>query len=116
MYKKAYKDIAGEDYARAREEEAMAIDFAIDMLRRGEQQGIRSVEAVKALHFTRRLWLFFLDDLADPANGLPDDLKARLISIGIWVIKELERIDRREQDTFADLIDIMEIIRDGLKT
>jgi flagellar protein FlaF len=116
MYRKAYKNIAGEDYAQEREHEAMAIDLAISMMREGEEKGMRSVEAVKALHFTRRLWLYFLDDLADPGNGLPDELKARLISIGIWAIKELERIDRREHDSFRDLVEIMEIIRDGLRS
>ncbi|HHN73587.1 MAG TPA: hypothetical protein ENK13_05805, partial [Thermopetrobacter sp.] len=61
MYRKAYREIGGEDYGREREHEAMAIDLAINMMREGEEKGIRSVEAVKALHFTRRLWLYFLD-------------------------------------------------------
>ncbi len=115
MYQKAYQEIAGDDFTAERANEAMAIDHAIAMMREGEEQGMDSVEAVKARHFVHRLWLYFLDDLSSPENGLPDQLKANLISIGIWVLRELERIEQGEKKSFADLIDIMGLIRDGLK-
>ena len=114
MYQKAYQDISGDDLAQERHNEATAIEHAIGLMRAGEEAGMNSVEAVKARHFTRRLWYYFLDDLTLPENGLPDELKANLISIGIWVLRELERIEQGEQDSFADIIDIMGVIRDGL--
>ena len=114
MYQKAYKDIALDDFSAERANEAMAIDQAIAMMKEG-QEDMTSVEAVKALHFTRRLWLYFLDDLSAPENALPDTLKAHLISIGIWGLKELERIERKEHDSFSDLIHVMELIREGLR-
>ena len=114
MYQKAYQEIADDDFSTERANEAMAIEHAISMMREGEKD-IRSVEAVKALHFTRRLWMYFLDDLTAPENGLPDGLKAHLLSIGIWILKELGRIENREHDSFADIMSVMEIIRDGLK-
>jgi flagellar biosynthesis regulator FlaF len=43
------------------------------------------------------------------------ELRANLISIGIWIIKESERIRKRESDNFQGIIDISIIIRDGLK-
>ena len=115
MYQKAYQEIAGDDFTAERANEAMALDHAIGMMREGEQQGMDSLEAVKARHFTNRLWFYFLDDLTSPENGLPDQLKANLISIGIWVINELERIEKGEKQSFADIMDIMGMIRDGLK-
>ena len=115
MYRKAYQEIAGEDFTTERANEAMAIDHAITMMRDGGEQGMDSVEAVKALHFVRRLWFYFLDDLTSPENGLPDQLKANLISIGIWILRELERIEAGEKKSFTDIMDIMGLIRDGLK-
>jgi len=115
MYRKAYQEIAGDDYAAERANEAMAIERAMSLMREAQELGMDSVEAVKARHFTQRLWLYFLDDLSQPENGLPDQLKADLISIGIWVLKELKKIEAREQDSFVDIIEVMGMIRDGLK-
>ena len=56
----------------------------------------------------------FLDDLTGAENGLPASLRARLISIGIWVIKEIERLRGGEASDLAPLIEINQIIRDGL--
>ena len=115
MYQKAYKEIARDDSKVERTNEAMAMDHAIALMEEGESKGMRSVEAVKARHFVHRLWFYFLDDLALPENGLPDQLKAQLISIGIWAIKEVERIESGDSKGFSDLIEVMKIIRDGLK-
>ncbi len=115
MYRKAYQDIAADSSAEERANEAMALDHAIGMMREAQAEGMDTVVAIKARHFTRRLWFYFLDDLTMPENGLPDELKANLISIGIWVLKELDRIEKGEQDSFADIIDVMTMIRDGLQ-
>ena len=115
MFRNAYKDIASDDFTAERANEAMAIDHAISLMKEGQEKGMDSVEAVKARHFVRRLWLYFLDDLTDPGNGLPDALKAQIISIGIWAVKETERIEQGAVASFDDLAGIMKIIRDGLK-
>ena len=41
---------------------------------------------VAALHKTHQLWGILLTDLASSANGLPSELKARLASLGLWVL------------------------------
>jgi flagellar protein FlaF len=46
---------------------------------------------------------------------LPLNLRADLISIGIWVLKEAERIRMRHSDNFQGIADVITIIRDGLK-
>ena len=43
-----------------------------------------------------------------------EDLRAQLISIGIWMMKEIERLRTGATASFADLIEINAIIRDGL--
>ena len=54
--------------------------------------GPGSREAIEALFFLRRLWTIFLDDIAEPGNGLPEQLKAQLASIGLWMQREIEEI------------------------
>ncbi len=115
MHHRAYREIADDDASAERENEAMALEHAITLLREGQEKGMDSVEAVKARHFTRRLWYYFLDDLTMPENALPEELRANLISIGIWVLRELERIEQGERDSFTDIMDVMGMIRDGLK-
>ena len=42
----------------------------------------------RALHKTHMLWSLLIDDLAQPGNALPPDLKGRLISLGLWAQRE----------------------------
>ena len=41
-----------------------------------------------ALGKVSQLWSILINDLALDGNGLPDDLKARLISLGLWAQRE----------------------------
>ena len=97
---------------RARERAAM--DRVIGMLRAAQEKGPLSRERIDAL-FYLRLWMIFLDDLKDANNELPQQLRAGLISIGIWMMKEMDRVNSRITDDLAPMIEINEIIRDGLK-
>ena len=115
MQRTAYSDIDQDDLSAERRNEAMALDHAITMMREGEEKGMGSLEAVKAGHFVRRLWLYLLNDLSLPENALPEQVRADLISIGIWALKEVDRIERGEASSFRDLIDIMQTLRNGLK-
>jgi flagellar protein FlaF len=69
---------------------------------------------VDALFFLRRLWAIFMDDLNNPENELPPQLRAGLISIGIWVNKEAERVRTGAAKDLTAMIEINEIVRDGL--
>ena len=73
-----------------------------------------SRESVEAIYFVTRLWNILMEDLASPENGLPQELRANLISIGIWVLKEAERLRSEESDNFSGLVQVCETIRDGL--
>jgi flagellar protein FlaF len=97
---------------RARERQAM--DRAIALLRAAQDKGHGSREMVDALFYLRRLWSIFLNDLNNPENELPPQLRAGLISIGIWVNKEIERIRTGKTKDLTAMIEINEIIRDGL--
>jgi flagellar protein FlaF len=114
MYQFTYAEVIEDSPQQMRERERDAIDRAVDLLREAQNAGARSAEAHDALVYTRRLWTIFLDDLSSNGNDLPEALRAQLISIGIWVLKEIERIRTGAVDSFADLIEINAIIRDGL--
>jgi flagellar biosynthesis activator protein FlaF len=114
MYKFSYEETLSESGGRQRENERLAIEKSVALLRLAEKAGPRSREAVDAIVFLNRLWSFFLDDLAKPENGLPDDVRAKLISIGIWMLKEAEAISNGKSGNFAGLIDVSNVIAEGL--
>lgn len=69
---------------------------------------------VTALHKTGRLWSMLVADLASPGNGLPPELKGRLISLGLWAQREA---DARMSDagSLAPLIDLHRDMIAGLE-
>lgn len=115
MHQAGYAEVLEDSDTLARAHERQALGRAIEMLTVAEKCGRRSREAIEALLFTTRLWHILLQDLASAENGLPVQLRANLISIGIWVVKEAERIRREESDNFAGIIEVCDSIRGGLK-
>ena len=115
MYQFSYADVQEDGVAEAREREREAINHSISLLTAAKANGLESRDAIEAVYFVSRLWVRFVEDLASPENQLSNELRANLISIGIWIIKEAERIRQRKSDNFQGIIDISQIIRDGLK-
>ena len=115
MYHFSYGDIVDDASANSREREFLAIDRSIELLRAADEQGPQSKAALEALLYVRRLWSLLLEDLAQPGNDLPVKLRADLISIGVWIMKEANLLRDKPDKTFKGLIDISSIIRDGLK-
>ena len=64
--------------------------------------------------WNRNVWAVLREDLLDPRNQLPKELKLSLVSLSIWVEKETFTIldGQRELDA---LIDVNKSIMDGLK-
>ena len=115
MFEFAYKEIVDEAPASMRAQERMAMDQVIDMLKAGAASGPGSRDAIHALYQLRTLWAVFLEDLNNPDNARPEALRAGLISIGIWVNKEIDRVRSGATRDLTPLIEINQIIRDGLK-
>jgi flagellar protein FlaF len=53
--------------------------------------------------------------LARPENDLPQELRADLISIGIWIMREAEEIRLEKSDNLKGLIEVSMSIREGLQ-
>ena len=115
MYEFAYNEAVEDSHQTMRARERAAMDRVIGMLRAAQEKGPLSRERIEALFYLRRLWTIFIDDLRDPNNELPEQLRAGIISIGIWMMKEIERVRARVSDDLAPMIEINEIIRDELK-
>lgn len=67
----------------------------------------------EALHHNRTLWNTLADDLGDPGNLLPSELKGSLLSLAIWVNRHSSAVLRREASVQA-LIDVNRMIIKGL--
>ena len=115
IYQRSYAEHVTDNATACRDRERLALEHAIQLLCRAEAAGLGSREADDALDFTRRLWKAFVQDLGDPENDLPCVLKAEIISIGHWIIKEAALIRRGESRNFRGLIEICAITRDGLR-
>jgi flagellar protein FlaF len=114
MYQQSYAKIANDSAQTARTREREALEEAISRLEIAKTKGPLTPEAFEATDFVRRLWSIFITDLSNDENGLPTELRASLISIGLWIRKETDLIDRGESDNFEGLIDINRLIADGL--
>lgn len=115
MYRFAYAEIVDESGSAARDREREVFDHCITLLQEAQKAGPESRAAIEAIYFTRRLWTFLIEDLGSPENQLPDELRANLISVGIWVVRELEKIRLGDAKNFQGVIDIVRSVREGLK-
>ncbi|MEO9458130.1 MAG: flagellar biosynthesis regulator FlaF [Lentilitoribacter sp.] len=115
MYQFSYADVQEDDVTESKDRERQVLDRSIDMLRNAMKLGGDSQEAIEAIYYTNRVWVRLIEDLGSEENQLDEELRANLISIGIWIIKESERIRHRESNNFQGIIDITTMIRDGLK-
>ncbi len=67
----------------------------------------------KTLDWNRRLWLALQSDLANEENRFPEELKANLISISLWVDKQTRAVMKGDAEVDT-LISINRTIMEGL--
>jgi flagellar protein FlaF len=115
MYQFSYADIQTDAVADARDRERQLLDRSIDLLIAARERGAPSVQSVEAIHFLNRVWTNFIDDLGSSENELPKELRANLISIGLWLLREAESVRQGESQNFDGLIEVSQIIRDGIQ-
>lgn len=68
---------------------------------------------IKALDWNRRMWGALANDCAHDGNGLPQQLRANIISLSLWVGRHTSAVMRREEE-FAPLIELNRTIMQGL--
>ncbi|MBL8790402.1 MAG: flagellar biosynthesis regulator FlaF [Rhizobiales bacterium] len=114
MYQALYEEVAQEASHRIRQDEQRAFRHSIGLMEKARRSGINSRESVEAIFFINRLWGVLLEDLSRRDNELPDDLRAKLISIGIWILRYAEEIRQGKKSDFLPLIEVSECISKGL--
>ncbi|MBC7313193.1 MAG: flagellar biosynthesis regulator FlaF [Rhizobium sp.] len=115
MYQFSYAEIMEDGVADAKDRERQALTRSIELLTLARQEEGYTRQAIEALFYTRRVWIRLIEDLKQPENQLDAELRANLISIAIWILKECDRIRKRQSTNFQGIIDVTTIIRDGLK-
>lgn len=66
-----------------------------------------------ALHRNRELWSTFAAVCGAPGNGLPDALRASIISISLWVDRFTSDV-MAGREAIAPLLEVNKAVRDGL--
>lgn len=65
--------------------------------------GLKGTSLMSALHRNREMWSAFASACGSPGNALPDELRAGIISLALWV-------DRFTSDVVTDREPIDELI------
>lgn len=100
-----------------REVEAMAFTKAALLLEEAKGKSRNIDEYAKALRFNHLLWTIIQADLTDPANQLPDEIKANVMSLSIFVDKQTTKALRSSEPRELDiLITINRNLAAGLRT
>lgn len=115
MYQFSYADIQTDSVADARDRERQLLSRSIDLLIAARDVGPDSVQAIEAVHFMNKVWTAFVEDLGSADNELPTELRANLISIGLWLLRECEEVRQGRSNNFDGLIEVSQIIRDGIQ-
>ena len=114
MYQLQYADIEEDAIADAKTRERELLQRSVDLLIAARDAMPNGMQIVEATHFVRRIWTAFLNDLASPDNQLPAELRANLISIGVWVLKENDKIRLGESEDFDGVVEISRTIMKGI--
>ncbi|TYR30139.1 flagellar biosynthesis regulator FlaF [Mesorhizobium microcysteis] len=115
MYQFSYAEVQTDSVADAKDRERQLLSRSIDLLIAAREKGTRSNEAIRAIYFLNRVWTTFVEDLGSEDNELPQELRANLISIGLWLLREAEEVRQGHSDNFEGLIEVSQIIRDGIQ-
>jgi flagellar biosynthesis activator protein FlaF len=114
MYQFSYAEVLDETPKGARERERLAIEHSIELLREARGAGANSREAIEAALYVQRLWSILVEDLAKAENDLPKPLRAELISVGLWLMREADQIRLEKPVSLDGMIEVSTAIRDGL--
>ena len=96
-----------------RQGELLAFDRVTRELLANKTKDKEDPEFLRALDDNRRLWHALEEDLVCPQNQLPDPLKAKIISVAIWVQSHSKLAEHGEATT-EPLIQVNESIMKGL--
>lgn len=81
---------------------------------RARDEGLTGIALAPALHRNREMWGTFSIMCEDERNQLPYDLRARIVSLALWVNRHTSAVVRGRED-MGDLIEVNRAIMAGLE-
>ena len=114
-YRLHYAEIQSGSQVDSRGLERGLLLRSVTMMRDSMENPKSHAKAIEARLFSNRIWTALLQDLSSPGNQLPNETRAGLISIGIWVLRELEALRDADSTAFGDLVEITDMIAEGLQ-
>ncbi len=94
---------------------AQALTKAARLLDRADPAAADGNEYVDALMFNRTLWTIIQADVTDDNNALPDDIKANILSLSLFVDrKTYEAAANPSRDGLVAMININRNMAEGL--
>ncbi len=100
--------------AHPRNVEYQAFTEATRRLLSVEEEGRADLRRlIDAIHLNRTLWSTLASDCADPANQLPTETRALIVSLAQWVSRYSSDV-MQKKESVSPLIDVNRIIMDGL--
>lgn len=96
-----------------RDNEYSAFSRVTAMLRRAAEAGSRADE-IEAVGKNNELWTILAADLSNASNGLPEDLRARLLSLALFSLRHGHAVLARKLST-QPLVEVNLAIMQGLR-
>jgi flagellar protein FlaF len=106
-----YSETVTRDSGISRQDECEAFDIIIAGLR----DATTNTERKNALEKAEMLWMYLLEDLSKDENKLSIEVRAKLISVGLWALKEVTSLSLDKKRKTGAFIEVCQIIRDGLE-
>jgi flagellar protein FlaF len=96
-----------------REQERDIIALVTQRLRAASSSKDDAILLARAVSDNTTVWYILISDLASEGNQLPIDLRAQIVSVGLAVIRECEKLNKSDVD-LDFLISINQAIIEGL--
>ena len=113
MSLKAYQSAAQQAEAPRSVEYRLFADVTRALITASQAEATDIQGRMAALDWNRRLWSVLSTDCAQPQNGLPDAVRANIISLGMWVNRHTSAV-MTAGETFEPLIEVNRNIMQGL--
>ncbi|WBY09421.1 flagellar biosynthesis regulator FlaF [Sphingomonas sp. 7/4-4] len=105
--------------ARSRAETPRSAEFRLMSEITGEMMdaetaGLKGAMIMPPLHRNREMWSAFVTDCGATGNGLPRELRAQIISLGLWVERFTSDVVAG-RESIGELISLNRTIMEGLR-
>ena len=110
----SYADILEDSGDQTRSREREALRMSVEAMEEANRDPLNPGKRANAIYVVNRLWSALLEDIASPDNAYPPELKAQIVSIGIFILRQCEVLRNDGKRDFSTIAEICKIIEKGL--